>query len=768
VFPRALLPPLTMARTRSFTLPFVAALALAGGAFVPAGALTVYTDSLAAGWANWSWDGGTNLGAPSPSPARGTHAIAFTPGANWNGMYLHHGTLFPAGTFEAIRMWIHGGGSGGQQLRLQLYGGSFLGEIDLDAAVPGGIPSGWVEVTIPLSSFGGAIGSIDGFAVMSTVASAQPTVYFDDLELVENTTPPPPPGPLAVTVSPELDRRTIDPRIYGVNFGNLAQHQALGFPVRRWGGNATTRYNFQNDVGNHAFDYFFQNVPEGPDPGTLPVGSTADRFIDETLTHGGDVVLTVPTIGWVPIDTDRNKRHGFSVAKYGTQTQVECSIYLPNPPAWCSWDAGNGRCDPATYTPGSAGDRCDDASGLIVGNDPLDTSQPADETFVGSWMDHLLAEFGTATNGGVRFYALDNEPMLWNSTHRDVHPEPATYDEVWEKGWRAAEVIKQKDPTAEVLGPVTWGWCDLFGSALDAVPTPQDPWNCLDGPDRQSHGGVPFVQWYLRQACGNEHPGLIDYLDIHYYPQGGVDGLGAAASSEDAATAAKRLASVKELWHPTWVADSWIAANVRLIPRLRAWIDTECGPEDQMKLAITEYKWGGDHGITGALAQVEVLALFGREGVDLATRWVAPEPGSLAEDAFALFLDYDGQGARVLGESVRALSADHDAVASYAMRGSGDELWLLLINKDTNARLAEVRIDGGIATGPGQTPVAIRLDDVPGLSTAPAPTVVAGGFDATLPARTATLVVARRAASAPPLGSDDFELGNLTRWNEHP
>lgn len=731
----------------------------------PALALGVYTDALASGWTGtWSWGGGNNLAAASPAPARGTNAIAHTPAAGWsNGLFLHHDSLFPAGAYEALRLWIHGGGVGGQQLQLQLYsGGGVLGTVDLDAAIAGGVPSGWAEVTVPFTSFGGAIGSFDGFVVWTGVDTAQATVYLDDLELVENSTPPPPPGPIAVDVSPELDRRAINPLVYGINFGDLAQHQELRFPLRRWGGNATTRYNFKSDVGNHAFDYFFQNVPEGADPGTLPVGSTADRFIDETLTHGGEVLLTVPTIGWVPIDSDRNKRHGFSVAKYGSQTQVECSIYNPVP-NWCSWDAGNGRCNPATYTPGSAGDHCDDASGLIVNVDPLDTSQPADEAFVGEWLDHLIAEFGDANSGGVRYYALDNEPMLWNSTHRDVHPQPATYDEVWESGWRTAEVIKQKDPQAKVMGPVTWGWCDLFGSALDAVPTLADPWNCLDGPDRDAHGDVPFVQWYLRQACGNSHPGLIDYLDIHYYPQGGVDGLGDAASSEDAATAQRRLDSLKELWHPSWVADNWIATNVQLLPRLRAWIDQEC-PAGNVGLAVTEYKWGGDHGITGALAQVEVLALFGREGVDLATRWVAPDPGSLAEDAFALFLDYDGQGTRVLGESVRALSADHDAVASFAIRGANDELWVLLINKDTSARLAEVRIPGGLATGPGNELAAIRLDDIPGLTTATAPTAVAGGFDATLAARTATLVIARLPATAPTLASDDFELGGLSRW----
>ena len=29
----------------------------------------------------------------------------------------------------------------------------------------------------------------------------------------------------------------------------------------------------------------------------------------------------------------------------------------------------------------------------------------------------------------MAIYQLDNEPALWNSTHRDVHPAAVTYDE---------------------------------------------------------------------------------------------------------------------------------------------------------------------------------------------------------------------------------------------------------------------------------------------------------------------------------------------------
>ena len=114
-----------------------------------------------------------------------------------------------------------------------------------------------------------------------------------------------------------------------------------------------------------------------------------------------------------------------------------------------------------------------------------------------------------------------------------------------------SSAIKAQDPDAEVLGPVVWGWCAFFSSASDAA---YPNGSCTDGPDRQAHGGLPFLEWYLEKICEHRQSTgvqLVDYLDVHFYPQGEVSGLGGASSSEDPVTAARRLRSVRELWDPT-------------------------------------------------------------------------------------------------------------------------------------------------------------------------------------------------------------------------
>ena len=558
---------------------------------------------------------------------------------------------------------------------------------------------------------------------------------------------PAPSGAVVVTASVQLGSvlGEVKAEIYGVNFGDDAQHADLRYPLRRWGGNSTTRYNWQSDSHNTAFDYFYQNIADGNGQ-NLPNDSGANRFISTTRLNGGEALITVPTIGWMPRG-DRVKRWGYSVAAYGLQDSNECAIYNP-PPFWCSADAGNGACANVVNNTGFC------VNGRIVGNNPLDTSVAIAPASAQAWVAHLVTRHGAANAGGVRYYALDNEAMLWNSTHRDVHPAAPTYDEIWTRGRDYAAAIKAADPQAQVMGPVTWGWCDLFTSASDAAIGP----SCIDGPDRQAHGGMPFVEWYLQQACANPMPGggrRVDMLDVHYYPQGNVAGLGGASDSESATDSARRLRSLRELYDPGYVSESWVGADgsrPQLIPRLRAWIDARC---PGTKLALTEYKWGPDNGASGALAQAEALAIFGREGVDLAARWVAPEVGSLAERAFRLFLDYDGTHTRVVGRALAASSSIAGDVGAYAVETVGQRLYVLLFNRATASREIVLNLSVALQGNyrvfrfDAATPVSqvasgalsgssLTLDNVPARSatllvlpapTAAAPFVFANGFE---------------------------------------
>jgi len=718
-------------------LALAAGLALAGPAApLAAQDLLVYDDQLRSSFQNWSWatDYSLTHTAQVHSPP---NAIRFVP-TDWEGLFFHRDQAESAGDFVELRFWVRGQSAGGQNVRLKIQlNNSARANVDLAAFVSGGITTQWKEAVVSFAAIGLTTGSFNELVFQANTQAAQAALVLDDIRFVADPTPP---GTITVDVDPAANRRPIPDFVYGVNFASPAQLADVGYPLNRWGGNRTTRYHWQLDVDNSAFDWFYQNYT-GSEGQPLPQGSSSDQFITSTRAAGADVVLTLPSMGRVA-GPDRERRWSFSQALYGPQLQDECSYFPPPAPDWCQPDAGNGLCDPGVNTTGF----CSPA-GRIVGNDPDDTSIPVGPAFVESWLDFVATRVGPAGGTGVRFAALDNEPMLWNSTHADVHPAPATYAEVWQRGRDVAAAVKAGHPGVKILGPDTWGWCDLWTSAADAEG------DCTDGPDRQAHGGAPFVRWYLGQVCAYQQQNgvrLVDYVDVHYYPQSGE-----AFGGEE--YAAIRLDSIRELDSPTYVSQSWIGANVKLIPRLKEWIAQVC---PGTRIAITEYAWGADDAPSAALAQAEVLAIFGREGVDLATRWVVPESGTRTEDSFRLYLDYDGAGARISGESVAATSSDLDEVGAYAVRGPSDQLYVLLFNKETSAR--DVDVDVAV---PVAGPAALwRFTPASPLGPAGSVPVSGNGFALSLPARSATVAVLRVVSDL--LFRDGFDSGATRNWSE--
>ena len=683
----------------------------------------VYDDALGTGFQDWSW-AMVDLANTNPV-AVGSFSVALEPDA-WGGLMFHSDNSILLSEYNRLRFRIHGGSTGGQAVRFYIQSGSsVLGDIVLDSPVAGS----WQQVTLHFGhDMGIQSGSFNDIVFQANSENDQPTVYVDQVELLENTDPPPEPTDISISIDSAQDRRSIDPMIYGVNFASDQQLTDLKFPSHRWGGNSTTRYNWKRDITHTAEDWFYFNIPNAVEnEQLLPADSGSDRFIENSLNNQSEPLITIPMIGWAPLD-EREKKWGFSQQKYGPQNGDECRFF-DVPPNWCTVDAGDGRCDDSINTTGHCS-----ADGHIINNDPSDTSQPIGTQWVTDWMTHVASRFGSASQGGVRFWALDNEPMLWNSTHRDIHPQPLTYDGLWQKTVEYASAIKAQDPQAEVFGPTLWGWCAYFTSAAD---TAFDNGSCTDGPDRQAHGGLALVPWYLQQVCEYEQNNgirLVDYLDIHYYPQGDVAGLGGASDSEDPVTAARRLRSVKELYDSNYTAESWINEPVYFIPRVRAWIDQYC---PGTKFAITEYKFGPDDGITGALAQVEVLGVLGREGVDLANRFVSPLDGSKAENAFKMFLNFDGSGNRISGDSVRAVSADVDQVGSYAIHDAvSGALYVILINKETGPMRATLTLDQ-VPQGAMQV---YRFDAESDLSFISSVNTT-GGVVETLPGRSATLLI---------------------------
>jgi hypothetical protein len=680
----------------------------AGLAAMPLSAidLNIYSDGLAGGWQDWSWDTIVNLAATSPIHT-GSNSISVHFDSAWAGLYLHSNSPIDTTGYDTLRFWLHGGSAGGQKIAVSI---DFNGTVvDLTPLV-----NTWSQITISLSELGSPT-TINSIVWQDSLGGSQPVFYLDDIALVNSglptpTTSPPGAGP-DLSVDAAANRHAISPYIYGMNFASEAIASDLNLPVRRWGGNSTSRYNWQNDTTNTGSDWYFENVPE--DEGA------SDSFVDQNLRTGTQTLLTVPLIGWVAKSRPNGHPYdcGFKISKYGNQQSYD------------SWDTdcGNGILSNGTS---------------ITENDPLDTSVAITPAFVTSWINHLTGTYGSGTSGGVMFYDLDNEPMLWNSTHRDVHQNPTSYDELRDRTWVYASAIKAADPSARTLGPVLWGWCAYFYSALDG---------CGPDTDYSSHGNLHFVPWYLQQMHTYEQVHgvrILDYLDLHYYPQANGVSLSTAGNT---VTQALRLRSTRSLWDPTFADESWIAdvqdgPYVNLIPRMHQWVaDNYPGT----KLAITEYNWGGLESINGALAQADVLGIFGREGLDLATLWGPPEITQPGMYAFRMYRNYDGQGSTFGETSLQAASADQDQLAIYASERTSDgALTLMVINKTTQTLVSSMALShfSPAASAHVFRYSSLNLNSIVQVNDQP---VTDSGFTASFPPNSITLFVIKTSAQPP-------------------
>lgn len=711
---------------------------------------TIYADTLASGWQDWSWD--TTRAAATTPRHGGASALAVTHTAAWGGLYFHADPAVNTAGFTYLRFWIHGGATGGQRIEIKL-NGSGVHTFSVTAAA-----NAWTQVDAPLGSLGNPA-TISDIYWQDATGGAQPTYYLDDIALTSASGPTPtptatprasptptstPPAGAGITLAVDAStgRHPISNDIYGIHYEpDEAFAHEIDLPVRRWGGNDKTRYNWTNDMYGNP-DWYFENEH-------TPV--SADNFIAQNKRTGADSIITMPMSGWVA----KNAGQLGNTATYPCSFDTRKYNYVPQPlpnglPATDPDDPNRSHCGSGitAYQNGNPV--------YFQGNDPHDISIAIDAPFVTNWITHLKQTHGAAANGGVKYYSLDNEPDIWFETHRDVYPIAWKYDEFRDLTWRYAAAIKAADPTARTLGPVVMGWTYYWHGSWDGQ---RQDWATPD--DRNAHGGTPFVPWYLQQMAAYEQQHgvrLLDYLDLHFYPQNGVD----LRDAGDATLQALRLRSTRALWDPSYVDESWIAQAgpeggiVKLIPRMRDWVAQNY---PGTKLAITEYNWGALDHINGALTQADILGIFGREGLDLATLFDTPygdggnfSPTGPGAFAFRMYRNYDGQHSKFGETSVAATSSNQEKLSIYAAQRSRDNaLTILVINKTPGALNAHLAI-AQFAAGNLLSALAYRYSPANLHAIVPLPDqpLSPNGFDTSFPPNSITLFVVPAAGEATP------------------
>jgi hypothetical protein len=603
-------------------------------------------------------------------------------------------------------------------------------------------PSGWT----------GSIGSIGTSGLYQTPYPAPATVTVtatavgdtskSDSVTVTLSPPATTSGP-ALTVDATDQLHAINPLIYGMNGYTISNSDVTqgNIPLVRWGGDDTSRYNYQTNVSNSASDWYFEN---GQGSGGMPGGGSFTAFVSAVHGLGAQPVGTVPVLGWV--SNSSTSACSFPTSTYPGQQSADpyhpCGngVY-PNGTNGCSNSSGcnipGGAAEQAltsTAEPPPAN------SAASMPSPSAATSTWAQATWSGGWVNSLVtnASYGPASGGnGVNIWDLDNEPAWWDAVHRDVHPLPSTYDEVTWGGISTALAIKTIDPSAQVSGPVIDYWWNYFYSKQDiengwSHGLCYQPWS--DPTDRQAHGGVAMIEYYLQQfAAAQTTYGmrLLDYVDIHAYDAATYNGASVGfATAGDTGEQEARINSTRVLWDPTYtdpnlpqpnyITDSNYTSNCNLppqppqiIPMLQKWVANDY---PGTKTAIDEYNWGGLESINGALTQADVLGIFGQYGLDMGALWGAPTSSQLPGlMAFEIYRNYDGHdstfGDKALASCSGTSAASCDSTGTNAsaqnqlavygaLRSSDNALTLVVINKSYGSLTSTLSLEGVTATGP--------------------------------------------------------------------
>jgi len=439
------------------------------------------------------------------------------------------------------------------------------------------------------------------------------------------------------TITINASNAPISPYIYGANPAFTA-NENLG--ARRIGGNRLTGYNWENNASNAGMDYINSSdnyLTSGiPDPETPGVVTTT--FHNEALNAGAYSLVTLQMAGYVAKD----KNGSVSVAE----------------------TAPSSRWDKVQFVKGSP---------FSLSPSLTDTSVYMDE-----YVNFLVEVFGYAnTATGVKGYALDNEPALWPSTHPRIHPNKTTCQEVTQKGIALSNAVKSVDSSAEIFGPVLYGF-NAYYHFQDAAD-----WSTVKSGKSYSW----FIDYYLdemKKAETTYGRRLLDVLDLHWYPEAKGDVRITGTDANSANDKLARLQAPRTLWDSHYTENSWIAQSFRsylpLIPKCLASINQYY---PGTKLAFTEFTYGGENDITGGIATADVLGIFGKYGVYLATFWPGNSSTSYVQSAYRIYRNYDGSKSTFGDVSTPASTSDSVNTSIYSSVKTGaNEIHLIAINKN--------------------------------------------------------------------------------------
>jgi Glycoside hydrolase family 44 len=460
------------------------------------------------------------------------------------------------------------------------------------------------------------------------------------------------PTDVTVTVDTTAEQKPISPLIYGVN-GDPEDDRP---GVTRSGGNRLTAYNWENNASNAGSDYCYQNDGSLGGPGSPPANAFRE-LLEDAEARDTAVVITAPIVAYVAADHDDNGDGGAGPPSCVGDVRKSGGDYLTT-----RFEDNVARKGSAFQFPPAGGD------GKV-------------------YQDEGVAFVAAEWPGAELIVSLDNEPDLWSETHAEIHPAKVTYAELAERSEAFADAIKDAVPGVAILGPASYGFAGYV--------------TLQDAPDAAGRDFLAFYLAHMQDAEGRTGRRLLDYLDLHWYPEAVGDGV-RITSVDDARGAAARVQAPRSLWDESYAESSWIVNDylhepIALLPRVQAKIDAEY---PGTKLAFTEWNYGGGGDISGAMATADVLGVFGREGVGLATIWFLHEDERFTRAGLRAYTNYDGAGGHFGETSVKTTVPSAAELSAFGSLADDGRVVVVLVNKASAAQTVGVRVEGeAVASG---------------------------------------------------------------------
>ena len=642
---------------------------------VPAGSLALGTDTLsatyapdAAGAASYKSASGTGSVTVS-APSAIAPTVAVTPSAS---------TVTTAQPLAVTVAVAGGSGHPTPTGTVKLASGSYV-----SAAAT--LASGSAQVTVPAGSL--AVG--DDTLTATYAPDAAGAASYKSASGTGSVTVSGASTGITVNIDVLADRHAVSPYVYGGAYPqDAAQVTDSGTTLVRWGGNATSTYNWELGTNNSGNDYYYEDyTAAGFGDGT---DQSSTQFITDVLGASSHPLMTMVMLPWAAQSAETSVTQGgqdnyhwsYSVATFGAQCSTD------------SWnvDAGDGlKTDCSTPVTTSAAT----TAYYPLLDDATQTCSASTCVYRDAWAKALAAAFGSgtcpvpySTISSCHFYDMDNEMEIWGSTHRDIHPLPSGYDELASVYLAEATRLKAWDPQAVRFGPVTCGWWFY--------------WNGANGNDKAAHGGVDFVPWWLNQVYWQDQIAgarTLDVFDVHAYPDADLGGL------TQAQLQALGAGIYRDFWDPTFVSPSgsvnqqWTTSlqpNKTIpfrIPRLRAIVNM-IYPGTPLSFTEWSAAFAGESDFSTALGDADAYGIFGRERLSFASRWEAPLPANPNYQALKLYTNYDGAHH---GFGTTSVSAVHTALPSLfssyaALDPTGKTLTVVVLNKDPS-NTAEVQFE---------------------------------------------------------------------------